>query len=329
MRILVVGGAGYIGSHAVYQLIEKGMEVVVIDNLYTGHEKAVHPNAIFYKGDIRNKSFLREIFQQKKIEGVIHFAAKSLVGESMENPIHYFDHNVYGTQNLLDVMNEFKVKYIVFSSSAATYGEQKQMPITEDLEMKPTNTYGETKLMMEKMLNWCDQAYGIKYVALRYFNVAGAKETGEIGEDHAPETHLIPSILQVALGQREHITVFGNDYDTRDGTCIRDYIHVEDLISAHTLALSYLISGGQSNVFNLGSEKGFSVKEIINAVSEVTNQSISMKIGERRQGDPAILIASSEKAKKILGWYPKRNDIRQIITDSWNWHKSHPRGYGD
>ncbi|PEL11980.1 UDP-glucose 4-epimerase GalE [Bacillus sp. AFS017336] len=329
MRILVVGGAGYIGSHAVYQLIEKGMEVVVIDNLYTGHEKAVHPNAIFYKGDIRNKSFLREIFQQKKIEGVIHFAAKSLVGESMKNPIHYFDHNVYGTQNLLDVMNEFKVKYIVFSSSAATYGEQKQMPITEDLEMKPTNTYGETKLMMEKMLNWCDQAYGIKYVALRYFNVAGAKETGDIGEDHTPETHLIPSILQVALGQREHITVFGNDYDTRDGTCIRDYIHVEDLISAHTLALSYLISGGQSNVFNLGSEKGFSVKEIIDAVSEVTNQSISLKIGERRQGDPAILIASSEKAKKILGWYPRRNDIRQIITDSWNWHKSHPRGYGD
>ncbi|PEJ57793.1 UDP-glucose 4-epimerase GalE [Bacillus sp. AFS002410] len=329
MRILVVGGAGYIGSHAVYQLIEKGMEVVVIDNLYTGHEKAVHPNAIFYKGDIRNKSFLREIFQQKKIEGVIHFAAKSLVGESMKNPIHYFDHNVYGTQNLLDVMNEFKVKYIVFSSSAATYGEQKQMPITEDLEMKPTNTYGETKLMMEKMLNWCDQAYGIKYVALRYFNVAGAKETGEIGEDHTPETHLIPSILQVALGQREHITIFGNDYDTRDGTCIRDYIHVEDLISAHTLALSYLISGGQSNVFNLGSEKGFSVKEIIDAVSEVTNQSISLKIGERRQGDPAILIASSEKAKKILGWYPRRNDIRQIITDSWNWHKSHPRGYGD
>lgn len=329
MRILVVGGAGYIGSHAVYQLIEKGMEVVVVDNLQTGHEKAVHPKATFYRGDIRNKSFLREVFQIERIEGVIHFAANSLVGESMENPIQYFDNNVFGTQVLLDVMNEFQVKYIVFSSSAATYGNQKQIPITEDLNTNPTNTYGETKLMMEKMMNWCDQAYGIKFIALRYFNVAGARETGEIGEDHTPETHLIPSILQVALGQREQITVFGDDYDTPDGTCIRDYIHVEDLVNAHTLALSYLISGGESNVFNLGNNKGFSVKEIIDAVCEVTNQSISFKIGERRQGDPDILIASSEKAKKVLGWYPKRNDIRQIITDSWNWHKSHPIGYGE
>jgi UDP-glucose 4-epimerase len=329
MSILVLGGAGYIGSHAVYQLIDQDYEVVVVDNLLTGHEKALHPKAKFYQGDIRDKSFLQKVFQNEKIEGVIHFAASSLVGESMTNPIKYFDNNVYGTQVLLDVMNEYNVKNIVFSSTAATYGEQKEMPITEEMPTLPTNAYGETKLTMEKMMKWCDTAYGIKFVSLRYFNVAGARSSGEIGEDHDPETHLIPVVLQVALGQREAISVFGDDYNTPDGTCIRDYIHVEDLIDAHILALKYLQTGGESNVFNLGSSQGFSVNEIIEAAREVTGHSIPAKVAERRAGDPSTLIASSAKAQEVLGWEPKRNSIQQIIQDAWNWHQANPNGYND
>jgi len=327
MSVLVLGGAGYIGSHAVYQLKDQGYKVVVIDNLQTGHEQAVHPQATFYKGDIRDKEFLRFVFQKEKIEGVLHFAANSLVGESMEKPLMYFDNNVYGTQVLLEVMNEYDVKNIVFSSTAATYGDQKIMPITEDTPTSPTNAYGETKLTMEKMLKWCNSAYGMKYVALRYFNVAGARPTGEVGEDHTPETHLIPLVLQVALGQRERISVFGNDYDTPDGTCIRDYVHVEDLIAAHILALKYLENGCESNVFNLGSNQGFSVLEIIETARKITGHSIPEKMAERRAGDPAKLIASSEKAKQVLGWSPNRTNIEQIIEDAWNWHRSHPSGY--
>ncbi|MCM3588235.1 UDP-glucose 4-epimerase GalE [Mesobacillus maritimus] len=329
MSILVLGGAGYIGSHAVYQLIDQDHDVVVVDNLLTGHEKALHPKAKFYQGDIRDKAFLQDVFQKENIEGVIHFAASSLVGESMTNPIKYYDNNVYGTQVLLEVMNEYGVKNIVFSSTAATYGEQEVMPITEDMPTIPTNAYGETKLTMEKMMKWCDHAYGIKFVSLRYFNVAGARSTGEIGEDHHPETHLIPVVLQVALGQRESISVFGNDYDTPDGTCIRDYIHVEDLIDAHLLALTYLQNGGESNVFNLGSNQGFSVKEIIETAREVTGHSIPAIVADRRAGDPSSLIASSAKAKEVLGWEPKRNDIQQIIRDAWNWHQANPNGYND
>ncbi|MCM3601801.1 UDP-glucose 4-epimerase GalE [Robertmurraya korlensis] len=327
MSVLVLGGAGYIGSHAVHQLIDQGYKVVVIDNLQTGHEQAIHPQATFYKGDIREKEFLASIFQKEKIEGVLHFAANSLVGESMEKPLMYFDNNVYGTQVLLEVMNEFHVKNIVFSSTAATYGDQKIMPITEDTPTLPTNAYGETKLTMEKMLKWCSGAYGMKYVALRYFNVAGARPTGEVGEDHTPETHLIPLVLQVALEQREFISVFGDDYDTPDGTCIRDYVHVEDLIAAHILALKYLETGGESNVFNLGSNQGFSVLEIIEAARKITGHNIPEKIVARRAGDPAKLIASSQKAKQVLGWSPKRTHIEQIIEDAWNWHQSHPNGY--
>lgn len=327
VSILVLGGAGYIGSHAVYQLIDQAYNVVVVDNLQTGHQEAIHPKAKFYQGDIRNKDFLLDVFAQEEIEAVIHFAANSLVGESMEKPLDYFSNNVYGTQIVLEVMKEYDVGYIVFSSSAAVYGEQKVMPITEDTQTNPTNTYGETKLVMEKMMKWCDQAYGMKYVALRYFNVAGARESAEIGENHTPETHLVPLILQVALGQREQITIFGEDYDTADGTCIRDYIHVEDLINAHILALEYLRRGGESNIFNLGSSKGYSVKEMVNEARQVTNHSIPSKVGERRAGDPSTLIASSEKAKSILGWSPKRESITDIIVDAWNWHKSHPNGY--
>lgn len=329
MSILVLGGAGYIGSHAVYQLINKGYDVVVVDNLQTGHEEAIHPKATFYKGDIREKAFLRGVFEKETIDAVIHFAANSLVGESMTNPIKYFDNNVYGTQVLLEVMNEFNIKNIVFSSTAATYGEPKQVPITEDMPTVPTNTYGETKLTMEKLMKWCDAAYGIKYVSLRYFNVAGARENGVIGEDHNPETHLIPLVLQVPLGKREFITIYGEDYDTEDGTCIRDYIHVEDLIEAHILAMLYLMDGGESNIFNLGSSQGFSVKEIIDAAREVTKHPIPAKVGERRAGDPSKLVASSQKAKEILGWQPKRTSIYEIIADAWRWHENNRNGYAD
>ncbi len=327
MSILVTGGAGYIGSHAVYQLIDRGNDVVVIDNLQTGHRKAVHPEAKFYEGDLRDRDFMQEVFSKEKIEGVIHFAANSLVGESMEKPLKYYDNNVYGTQVLLETMVAFDVPYIVFSSTAATYGEPEKVPITEDMPTNPTNTYGETKLAMEKMMKWCETAYGIRFVSLRYFNVAGARQTGEIGEDHNPETHLIPVVLKTALGKREKIVIFGDDYPTADGTCIRDYIHVEDLIDAHILAFDYLKDGGKSDIFNLGSSQGFSVKEIVDMARKVTGKEIPAEIGPRRPGDPSVLIASSEKAKKVLGWNPVRTNIEQIITDAWNWHRNHPDGY--
>ncbi|WP_059173559.1 UDP-glucose 4-epimerase GalE [Bacillus sp. FJAT-27445] len=327
MGILVLGGAGYIGSHAVYQLIDQGYGVIVVDNLQTGHREAVHPKANFYNGDIRDREFLRGVFEKEQIDGVLHFAANSLVGESMEKPLDYFNNNVYGTQVLLETMVEFGVKNIVFSSTAATYGEQTVMPITEDMPANPTNAYGETKLTMEKIMKWCEVAYGLKYVSLRYFNVAGARQTGEIGEDHQPETHLIPLILQVPLGQREHISIFGDDYDTEDGTCIRDYIHVEDLIDAHILALRYLQNGGDSEIINLGSGQGFSVKEMIEAARKVTGHDIPAKIVPRRSGDPSRLIASSEKAKRILGWTPEKTSVERILEDAWNWHRNHPEGY--
>lgn len=327
MNVLVAGGAGYIGSHAVYQLIEQGHNVVVVDSLETGHQDAVHPDANFFHGDIRDLDFLREVFNHQDIDAVVHFAANSLVGESMTDPIKYFDNNVYGTQVLLKAMQEFGVKKIVFSSTAATYGEPETVPITETMPTVPTSTYGETKLTMEKLMHWCQAAHDIRYVSLRYFNVAGARADSVIGEDHQPETHLIPIVLQVALGQRDYITIFGEDYPTEDGSCIRDYIHVEDLIDAHIRALDYLDKGGDSEIFNLGSSQGFSVKEIIKTAREVTGQPIPEQIGERRAGDPSTLIASSDKAKKILGWNPTRTEITRIITDAWHWHSKHPHGY--
>ncbi|AQU76800.1 UDP-glucose 4-epimerase GalE [Priestia megaterium] len=327
MSILVLGGAGYIGSHAVYQLIEQQFDVVVIDNLQKGHKQAIHPKATFYEGDIRNKAFLRQVFDQEQIEGVMHFAADSLVGESVSVPLQYYSNNLYGTQILLEVMTEYDVKHIVFSSTAATYGEPAQVPITEDLPTNPTSPYGETKLAMEKMMKWCSNAYELNYVSLRYFNVAGAREDGTIGEDHSPETHLIPVVLEVPLGKRKSITIFGDDYDTNDGTCIRDYIHVQDLTEAHILALRYLQKGGESTVFNLGNNQGFSVKEIITAAREVTGHPIPEVIGERRSGDPSKLVASSAKAKEILGWAPTRTSVYQMIKDAWKWHQNHPHGY--
>lgn len=327
MSILVLGGAGYIGSHAVDQLIHNGYDVAVVDNLLTGHRQAVHQDARFYEGDIRDKAFLKTVFEKEKVEGVIHFAASSLVGESVEKPLDYFNNNVYGTQILLEVMYEFDVKQIVFSSTAATYGEPKMSPITEETPTNPKNPYGESKLMMEKMMKWCDNAYGMRYVALRYFNVAGAKADASIGEDHTPETHLVPIILQVALGQREELAVYGDDYDTPDGTCVRDYVQVEDLIAAHIKALEYLKAGNESNFFNLGSNNGYSVKEMLEAAREVTGKEIPAKIAPRRAGDPSKLVASSQKAKEILGWEPAYTDIKAIIKTAWDWHVSHPHGY--
>ena len=329
MAILVCGGAGYIGSHAVHALIEKGEQVVIVDNLQTGHRGALNPKAKFYEGDIRDASVLDKIFTENKVEAVIHFAANSLVGESMEKPLLYFNNNVYGMQVLLEAMVRHGVDKIVFSSTAAVYGEPKRVPIHEDDETCPTNTYGETKLTMEKMMKWVSRANGVRYVSLRYFNAAGALPDGSIGEDHAMETHLIPLILQVPTGRRDHITVFGDDYPTPDGTCLRDYIHVVDLADAHVLALEYLRKGGASDIFNLGNGQGFSVKEMIAAAEKATGRSIKVEIGARRAGDPAQLIASSEKARSVLGWKPQFTDVEQVIGTAWRWHEHHPHGYED
>ena len=327
ITILVLGGAGYIGSHAVDQLISEGFSVAVVDNLQTGHVESLHKKARFYQGDIRDKEFLESVFFKEEIQGVLHFAANSLVGESMELPLMYFNNNVHGTQVVLEVMGKFGVKHIVFSSSAATYGEPKMIPIRENAATNPESPYGESKLMMEKMLKWCDKAYGMRYVALRYFNVAGAKLDGTIGEDHNPESHLLPLILQTALGQREQLTIFGEDYDTKDGTCVRDYVHVVDLINAHILALRYLIAGKESTILNLGSSNGFSVKEMVAAARKITRREIPTSFAPRRIGDPSTLIAASDKAYQILGWNPQYTDIDTIIESAWNWHCRHPFGY--
>jgi UDP-glucose 4-epimerase len=327
MTILVLGGAGYIGSHTVYELIDRGEDVVIADNLETGHIEAVHPKARFYQGDIRNRSFIDSVFEKEKIDAVIHFAANSLVGESMVKPLKYYDNNLCGTKVLLESMVEHKVDKIVFSSTAATYGEPERVPIMETDRTEPTNTYGETKLSMEKMFKWTGLAHGLRYVSLRYFNACGAHESGKIGEAHNPESHLIPLILQVPNKQREYISIFGEDYNTEDGTCIRDYIHVTDLAQAHILAVDYLMKGGESNIFNLGNGVGFSVKEVIDTARKVTGDPIKAKSVERRAGDPAVLIASSEKAKTVLGWKPEHADLEEIIASAWKWHKNHPNGY--
>ena len=329
MAILVLGGAGYIGSHTVYELIDAGKEVVIADNLETGHIEAVHPKAKFYQGDIRNRAFVDSVFDNEQIDGVIHFAANSLVGESMTNPLKYYDNNLCGTKVLLESMVAHGINKIVFSSTAATYGEPERVPILETDRTEPTNCYGETKLSMEKMFKWTGLAHGLRFVSLRYFNACGAHVSGKIGEAHNPESHLIPLILQVPNGKRDFISIFGDDYDTKDGTCIRDYIHVTDLAQAHILAMDYLMNGGESNIFNLGNGVGFTVKEVIDTAREVTGHPIPAKTTPRRAGDPAQLIASSEKARTVLGWHPEHADLREIIETAWNWHKNHPNGFAD
>ncbi|NOV02530.1 UDP-glucose 4-epimerase GalE [Paenibacillus planticolens] len=328
MAILVTGGAGYIGSHAVAELLEKGEEVVIVDNLQQGHRDAVLGGKL-YVGDLRDGEFLDTVFTENNIDAIIHFAANSLVGESMTNPAKYYHNNVYGTLCLLEKMNQYGVKNIVFSSTAATYGEPENIPILESDRTLPTNTYGETKLAMEKMMKWFDTAHGIKYVSLRYFNAAGAHAGGKIGEDHSPETHLIPIILQVALGQRAHISIYGDDYATEDGTCVRDYIHVSDLASAHVLAVEKLRGGAESNIYNLGNGTGFSVKQVIDIARKVTGHAIPAVIEPRRAGDPATLIASSERARTELGWKPSRDSLESIIESAWNWHQNNPSGYAE
>jgi len=327
MAVLVTGGAGYIGSHAVAALLEKGEEVVIVDNLYQGHREAVLGGK-FYEGDLRDSAFLAKVFEENDIDGVIHFAANSLVGESMKDPGKYYHNNVYGTLCLLEQMQKAGVSRIVFSSTAATYGEPEKVPIDEYDRTVPTNAYGETKLAMEKMIRWFDVAHGIKFVSLRYFNAAGAHDSGKIGEDHNPESHLVPIVLQVALGQREYISVFGDDYATEDGTCIRDYIHVGDLADAHILALERLRKGGESAIYNLGNGSGYSVKQVIEVSRAVTGHPIPAKFEARRAGDPAVLIASSDRARSELGWKPKRDKLEDIVKSSWEWHRAHPNGYG-
>ena len=329
MAILVLGGAGYIGSHTIYELIKAGKDVVVADNLLTGFRSAVHPKARFYQVDIRKRNLMDALFEKESITGVIHFAASSQVGESMTNPLKYYDNNLWGTTALLESMIEHDVKKIVFSSTAATYGEPERVPILETDRTEPTNCYGETKLAMEKEMRWTERAHGLRFVALRYFNACGAIPTGEIGEAHNPETHLIPLILQVPNGQREKISVFGDDYPTKDGTCVRDYIHVTDLAQAHILALDYLMKDGKSDVFNLGNGVGFTVKEVIEVARKVTGHPIPVEICPRRAGDPAQLVASSEKARKVLGWKPEYADLETIVETAWNWHKAHPHGFGE
>lgn len=331
MAVLILGGAGYIGSHMVDRLIEQGQEdVVVVDNLVTGHRAALHPEAKFYEGDLADKDFMRRVFKENpEVDAVIHFAAYSLVAESMVEPLKYFENNTSGMVNLLEVMREFEVKHIVFSSTAATYGIPKEIPILETTPQHPINPYGESKLMMETIMKWSDEAYGISFVALRYFNVAGAKPDGSIGEDHGPETHLLPIILQVAQGKRDKIMIFGDNYQTPDGTNVRDYVHPFDLADAHLLAVDYLRKGNPSSAFNLGSSTGFSNLEILEAARRVTGKEIPAELADRRPGDPDTLIASSAKAREVLGWKPQFDDIEKIIETAWAWHSSHPNGYDD
>lgn len=325
--ILVAGGAGYIGSHMTALLAGQGYDVVVADNLSTGHASAVR-GARLRVGDLRDNAFLGRLFQEESIDGVINFAAYSLVGESMQDPLKYYGNNISGMMSLLCAMRDHGVNKLVFSSSAAVYGEPEKQPVEETDRTTPTSPYGAGKLAIEEMLGWCQRAYGIRYTALRYFNAAGADPDIGIGEDHDPETHLIPLVLKTALGQREYIGIFGNDYPTEDGTCVRDYVHVQDLAQAHLQALEYLDRGGKSGAFNLGNGDGYSVREILTTARRVTGREITTTLEPRRMGDPSVLIASSEKARLVLGWKPARG-IEEILRDAWLWHSTHPNGYGE
>lgn len=319
--ILITGGAGYIGSHQVKLMCELGYEVVTIDNLNTGFEYAIDKRATFLYGDVRNYEFMTSVFEKYNIDGVIHFAALSLVGESVEKPLEYFDNNVGGMQVLLKTMTENNVKNLVFSSTAATYGTHEVMPITEQYPTSPENPYGESKLIMEQMIKWCARSYDLNYIALRYFNICGASLDGTIGENHNPETHLIPIVLQVALGERDHISIYGDDYNTPDGTCIRDYIHVQDLVSAHVCAIEKLFEAKQNTIINLGYGHGYSVKEIIETARIVTGHPLPTQVVARRAGDPGVLIAQNSKAKEVLGWEPQCDDIELIIKTAFAYQK--------
>jgi UDP-glucose 4-epimerase len=323
MAILVTGGAGYIGSHSVLTLQKAGYEVIILDSLVYGHQDLVETvlKAKLIVGSTCDRALLREVFANHQIDAVMHFAAYAYVGESVTEPAKYYDNNVVGTLTLLEAMLEANVKTFVFSSTCATYGVPDSVPITEDQSQNPINPYGATKLMVERILQDFNHAYDFRSVCLRYFNAAGADPEGNLGEDHNPETHLIPLVLQTALGQRESVSVFGTDYDTPDGTCIRDYIHVLDIAQAHILALKYLLNNGATDVFNLGNASGFSVKEVIETARKITGKEIKAEFGDRRPGDPPALVGSGAKAQKILGWQPAYSNLDDIISHAWQWHQ--------
>lgn len=323
LTILVTGGAGYIGSHAVKALIGAGYEVIVLDNLVYGHRELVEEvlKVELIVGDINDRPLLDKLFASRNIAAVMHFSAYAYVGESVTDPAKYYRNNVIGTITLLEAMIASSIKQFVFSSTCATYGVPHTVPITEDHPQNPINPYGATKLMVERILQDFDVAYGLKSVYFRYFNAAGADPTGLLGEDHNPETHLLPLVLMAALGKRDSVAIFGTDYPTPDGTCIRDYIHVTDLADAHILGLEYLLNGGNTTVFNLGNGQGFSVKEAIDTAKIVTGQEIKVVMSDRRPGDPPILVGSSDKARNILGWEPKYPALKEILTHAWKWHQ--------
>jgi UDP-glucose 4-epimerase len=326
MKVLVTGGAGYIGSHVVELLLSRGYEVVVLDNLCAGHRAAVHRDAVFIEGDLMETEALARCFGDHRFDGVLHFASHIQVGESMERPFKYLRDNVFGMTNLLEQVTQHDVGRFILSSTANLYEHPRRIPITENEALIPGSVYGETKYYGERMLAWMDRIYGLRYCALRYFNACGAHPNGHIGEDHRPETHLIPLVLQVALGQRDHASIYGSDYDTPDGTCIRDYIHVMDLAEAHILALEAL-NGGKSRVYNLGSGRGYSVLEVLETCRAVTGHPIPAVEGPRRAGDLPRLVADSERIKTELGWQPQYDDLGQIVLTAWNWHRRHPHGY--
>jgi UDP-glucose 4-epimerase len=323
MKILVTGGAGYIGSIAVEQLIQAGESVVVLDNLYQGHRAAVHPNAAFVEGDLADRAAVDAVLSQHRPEAIMHFASHTLVGESMENPFRYLGENVTNGLNLLQSAVQHGVRRFILSSTANLFDAPERMPIDARERIVPGSPYGESKHILERMLHWLDRVYGLRYAALRYFNAAGA--SAERGEDHNPELHLIPIVLGVALGKRDKVTIFGDDYPTPDGTCVRDYIHVIDLAQAHILALHALDQG--SRVYNLGNGQGFTVLEVIQTAREITGHPIPAEIGPRRPGDPAVLIASSDTIQRELGWQPQYPNLRDIIQSAWKWHQAHPKGY--
>jgi UDP-glucose 4-epimerase len=329
MKILVTGGAGYIGSHVTRVLIERGADVVVFDNLLAGHRAAVHPDAIFVRGDLLDTGDVTSLFAAHRLDGIMHFASHILVGESMQKPIKYLRDNVLSTTNLLEAALEHGVDKFILSSTANLFEQPSRIPIPEEEAIIPGSVYGETKAIGERMLYWLDRTRGLKYCALRYFNACGAHPSGEIGEDHDPETHLIPILLQVALGQRENIQVYGTDYPTPDGTCIRDYVHVVDLATAHILALQALIDGGASRVYNLGSGDGYSVLQVLETARAVTGHPIPAAFGARRAGDAPALVADSSRIKHELGWQPQYDNLQRIIETAWAWHRAHPNGYDD
>lgn len=328
MRLLITGGAGYIGSHAVRQLLAAGYEVTVLDNLSFGHREAVaDPRVTFIKGEVGDRVLLTKLFKDAQFEAVMHFAAYAHISESVEDPLSYYQNNVAAPLVLLQVMEEYQVTQFILSSTCATYGIPDVVPIRESQTQKPINPYGASKLMLEQILSDCGKAWGLRSICLRYFNAAGCSLDGSLGEDHTPELHLIPIVLQVASGKRESVTIFGDDYATEDGSCVRDYIHVEDVASAHVRALKKLESGVQSMALNLGTGRGYSVKEIIETVKKVTGKSISVKLGGRREGDPPALVADPSKAQQELGWQAERSDLQTIVESAWNWFRVKPEGY--